>query len=138
MRPTILYLTGLKDDYTQDGHVLVQALQRNALNAGLNGNAVAQLEQADEQLNAPFGHFASSTLASSTKALESSDANDATYTSIEAQIASLTTQRDALASTIRQALNDAAFNGGNITNAQAQQWITQANALIAAAAALPK
>ena len=138
VRPTILYLTGLKDDYTQDGHVLVQALQRNALNAGLDGNAVAQLEQVDEQLNAPFGHFASSTLASSTKALESSDANDATYTSIEGQIASLTTQRDALASTIRQALNDAAFNGGNITNAQAQQWITQANALISAAAALPK
>ncbi len=137
LRPTIMYLTGLKDDYTQDGHVLVQALENHTLNQGLNGNRVAQLEQVDDLLNAPFGDFANATLAASTKALESSDANDATYTSIEGQIASLTTQRDTLANTIRQALNDAAFNGGTITNAQAQQWITQANALIAAAQALP-
>jgi hypothetical protein len=137
VRPTILYLTGLKDDYTEDGHVLVQALEKNALNAGLNGSAVAQLEQVDEQLNAPFGQFSSSTLASSTKALESNDANDATYTSIEKQISDLTDQRDPLANQIRQALNDAAFNGGNITNQQAQQWISQANAIIAAAGALP-
>ena len=124
LRPTIMYLTGLKDDYTEDGHVLVQALDPKALNAGPERpRRSAQLEQADEQLNAPFGDFANSTLASSTKALESTDADDATYTSIEGQIASLTTQRDALANTIRQALNDAAFNGGNITNAQAQGWI---------------
>ena len=77
------------------------------------------------------------TLKASTKALESNDAGDATYTSIENSIADLTTQRDALASTIRQALNDVTFNGGTITDAQATTWISQANALIAQAHALP-
>ena len=28
LRPTILSLVGLKDDYTEDGHVLVQALDK--------------------------------------------------------------------------------------------------------------
>ena len=51
--------------------MLVQALDQNALNAGPERQRrSAQLEQADEQLNAPFGDFANSTLASSTKALE--------------------------------------------------------------------
>ncbi|HEY4346961.1 MAG TPA: hypothetical protein VGM80_05180, partial [Gaiellaceae bacterium] len=137
VRPTILSLVGLKDDYVDDGHVLVQALDKKALPKGLSGPKIADLEAADEQLNASFGEFAMDTLKSSTKALESNDSGDATYTSIEASIASLTTQRDTLAGQIRQAFNDATFNGGTITDAQATSWISQANALIAQAAALP-
>ena len=137
LRPTILALAGLKDDYVADGHVIVQALTKDALPKGLAGSKIAALEAADEQLNASFGSFAMDTLKASTKALESNDAGDATYTSIENSIADLTTQRDALASTIRQALNDATFNGTKITDAQATTWISQANALIAQAHALP-
>ena len=81
-----------------------------------------------EQVNASFGNFSKYTLQASTKALESTD--DTRYNSIEDSITSLTTQRDALAGQIRQALNDAAFNGGSISNAQAQSWTNQANSLI--------
>ena len=45
--------------------------------------------------------------------------------------------RESLAQTIRDALSNAAFNGGTITNAQATNWINQANGYISDAAALP-
>ncbi len=68
----------------------------------------------------------------STKALNSgSSSDDSTYASIEAQIASLTMQRDALAGQIKVALNNAAFNGKKIDNKQGQNLIKQAKALMA-------
>jgi hypothetical protein len=133
VRPTILSLLGLKDDYTDDGHVLVQALKPKP--ATLAGSKIANLEQADDQVNAPFGQFALATLASSTKALKSTD--DTEYTNIEDSISSLTSQRDTLADTIRSALFNAAFSGTPISNSQAQSWTDQANNLISQAQALP-
>jgi len=134
LRPTILSLVGLKDDYTDDGHVLVQALEKAALPKGLSGGKIADLENAYEQLNAPFGDYAKDTLAASTKALEGSDGDYSTFTS---DMASLEPNREALAVTIKDALFDAAFNGGTISDAQATNWITQANGYISQAAALP-
>jgi hypothetical protein len=46
-------------------------------------------------------------------------------------------QREALARTIRDALSDAAFNGGTISDTQATNWINQANGFISDAAGLP-
>jgi hypothetical protein len=135
VRPTMLTLLGLKDDYTEDGHALVQAFDKPALPKALNGPNIAGLEQADDQVNAPFGEFALATLASSTKALKSTDATE--YSTLENDISSLTTQRDTLAGQIRSALNAAAFNGTPISNSQAQSWIDQANSLISQAQALP-
>jgi hypothetical protein len=135
LRPTILSLAGLHDDYTDDGHVLVQALESGVTPKGLKGSTIADLEQADDQVNAPFGAFAQATLAASTRALKSSD--DTEYTNIENAIANLTSQRDTLAGAIRSALNSAAFNGTKISEAQAQSWIDQANDLISQAQALP-
>jgi hypothetical protein len=133
LRPTILELLGLKDDYVADGRVLVEALERHSTPDALSGSIVRQLGDAYEQVNASFGDFSAATLKASTKALEG---DDATYTSIEDSLASLTTQRDALAALIRSALNGAAFNGHPINHAQAQGWIDQANQLIAQVQAL--
>jgi hypothetical protein len=72
-------------------------------------------------------------LGRSTKELASNDAGDATYTSIENQIESLTTQRDALAGQIRAALDGATFDGQAISNQQASSFIAQAQSLIAQA-----
>ncbi len=135
LRPTILSLVGLTDSYVEDGHVLVQALDDDAIPKGLSGSKVDDLEQIDEQLNSPFGEFCQATLHASTKALASTGGT--TYDTIENDIQSLTAQRDTLASTIRGALNDAAFNGGTISDAQANGWISQAQSLIAQANALP-
>ena len=135
LRPTILALTGLQDDYTEDGHVIREALAGNAVPAGIKSSGrYVQLAQEDEQLNAPFGSFAMNTLKASTKALESTD--DATYSSIENQIANLTSQRDALAGQIRAALNAAAFKGTTISNGQAGDYVSRAKKLVDEAAAL--
>jgi hypothetical protein len=134
LRPTILSLVGLKDDYADDGHVLVQALDHHALPTGLSGSKIADLESAYEQLDASFGEYSADTLRASTKALEGSDSDYSTFT---ADMANLEPQREDLAKTIRNALFDAAFNGGTISDAQATNWINQANGYISQAAALP-
>jgi hypothetical protein len=112
VRPTILSLLGLKDDYAHDGRVLVEGLQRTATPPALRSGPTTALAQEYEQLNAPFGDFADDTLTASTKALSSGTAsNDATYTSIESQLSRLTAQRDGLAGKISAQLDAAAFSG---------------------------
>ncbi len=128
LRPTILSLLGLEDDYTDDGHVIVQALDKHALPKALAGQTIADLEAAQEQVNAPFGEFDQDTLLASTHGIESTD--ETHYSDVEDQITSLTGQRDALVSQIRSALDAAAFNGTPISQSQAQGWISQANQLI--------
>jgi uncharacterized protein YhaN len=83
-----------------------------------------------KQLNASFGAFDMDILKGSTKALASNDKGDATYTSIEGQIQSLTAQRDALAGQIKSALSGAAFNGQVLSDQQAGSLIAQAQSLI--------
>ena len=138
VRPTILSLVGLKDDYVHDGRVISEILQGyarpDAVKKSTNFTALAQVYK---QLNASFGAFAMAVLRSSTKALASNDAGDATYTSIESRIASLTSQRDALAAQIKTALDGAEFNGQVIGNAQAQSLMNQALTLLNQASALP-
>lgn len=136
LRPTILTLLGLKDDYGSDGRVLIEALTTKATPQTLiaHRETVRRLGDVYEQLNAPFGSFAMDTLNASTVALKSTD--DATYDRIESSIASLTTARDALATQIKTALNAAAFDGQPLDEQQAKAWIDQAQALIAEAAAL--
>jgi hypothetical protein len=131
-RPTMLALLGLKDDYTDDGRVLVEGLDTKATPQSLRAHnaTVLQLGQVYEQLNASFGQFDMNTLTASTRALKSNDAGDTTYTTIENWIASLTSQRDALAAQIRTALNAAAFNGQALDEQQAKSWIDQAQSLI--------
>ena len=130
VRPTILALLGLKDDYVQDGRVLVEGLTTKATPHALVAHraTVGVLGDVYEQLNASFGSFALDTLKASTAALASTD--EAKYASIESKIAGLTAQRDALASKIRGALNAAAFDGTSLNQVQAVLWIAQAGALI--------
>jgi len=135
LRPTILSLVGLQDDYTHDGRLLSQDLTGYAIPPAVkkSGSDFTQLADTYKQLNAAFGTFAMDTLKASTRALASNDAGDATYDSIEGQIQSLTSQRDALASQIKAALDAAAFGGQTLDKQQAQSWIDQTNALLAQA-----
>jgi outer membrane murein-binding lipoprotein Lpp len=76
-------------------------------------------------------------LAASTNAIKSgTSADDSRYTAIEAQLSSLTSQRDALASQIRGALDEAAFDNASLNEQQAKGWISQASDLIDQATAL--
>jgi hypothetical protein len=136
LRSTILTLLGLKDDYLNDGRVLVEALTTKAMPQALIAHRETALRLGDayEQLNASFGQFAMDTLKASTKAIKRTD--DGVYNSTEDKIQSLTNQRDTLASQIKTALNGAAFDGQSLNEQQAKDWISQANSLIAQAQVL--
>jgi hypothetical protein len=136
VRPTILSLLGLKDDYGHDGRVLIEALDKDATPKALNEHkkTTTGLGAIYEQLNAPFGRFGMDVLVASTRAIKSTD--EGVYNSIESSIADLTNRRDALASQIKSALGSAAFDGQQIKEKDAKDWIAQAQRLLNEAAAL--
>jgi hypothetical protein len=138
-RPTMLSLLGLDDPYVHDGTLLAGAVDHGALPNAVKHHydSFLALTDAYKQLNAPFGTFAMSTLQASTRAIKSgSVADDSRYSSIEDQIATLTTSRDNLATTIRDALDAAVFHNMAFSEGQATSWISQANALIVQAQAM--
>jgi hypothetical protein len=138
VRPTMLSLLGLHDDYMQDGRVVREALDGWALpDSVLHSGRFVQLASLYKQLNAPFGSFAMNTLTASTHALASGSAtDDSTYTALESQIADLTSQRDTLASQIKSALYGAEFDGHPIANKDAGELAAKARNLLDQAAAL--
>src|SRR4051812_34701402 len=113
LRPTILGLVGLSDDYRHDGRPTWEILDRSAIPAAVltQRGTTVQVGVALKKLDAPFGPFAMSTLQVSTKALASNAAGDQKYLDIEAAIQDITTRRDALATEIAQALDAAQFEG---------------------------
>ncbi len=136
VRPTILALLGLKDDYVSDGRVDTEFIKGDALPKSLKGGKVEELGQAWKEINAPFGPFAAATLTASTGALASHTFDDGTYTKTENAIQDLTAERDTLASKIRLALNDAEFNDQKIDEKDAKNWIGLADSLTGRAQAL--
>jgi len=136
VRSTMLTLLGLKDDYLHDGRVLIEALDKQAIPKELNEHkkTTTDLGAIYEQLNAPFGQFSMDTLTASTRAIRSSD--ESVYNAIEGSIEGLTGQRDALAFQIKSALDGAAFDGQQIKEADAKDWIARAQSLLNQAAAL--
>ncbi len=132
IRPTILALVGLKDDYTQAGRVLFEDLADSALPTSVvsSRQIITQLAQVYKKINAPVGELGLKTLQVSTKAIESSDPGDSTYTKLENQLSSITTQRDSLASQMISMLEQAVFANQPVDSTQAQQLIDQGNALL--------
>jgi len=138
-RPTMLNLVGLDDTYVHDGVVFADVLAKSRLPVSVRQHLSTYnaLRAAYKQLNAPFGTFALSTLQASTRAIKSGSASDdSRYNSIEDQIATLSTSRDLLATSIKNALDSAIFSGAPVNEAQAHAWIAQANALIVQAEAM--
>jgi hypothetical protein len=138
LRPTMLTLLGLKDDYETDGRTVTEILDLDAVPDALHThhNELEKLGGVYKQVMASFGQFAMDTLTASTRALESNDAGDATYTSIENRIATLTGQRDSLAAQIRTGLNGVEFSGQKLSKDRIASWTAQAQSLIDQAAAL--
>jgi hypothetical protein len=105
LRPTMLYLTGLRDDYQSDGHVITQALSRapGAL------AATADLARGYAQINSSVGQFATDTLIADTKALASGSASaDSAYRSEQRALQRLADDRDRAAARIKRTLANAA------------------------------
>ena len=125
LRPTIMTLLGLKDDYQHDGRVILELLDRNVLPSSLHAHTdtLLQLGQVYKQIDAPFGELSESTLKVSTFALQSNSNGDVTYTNLENQIASWTALRDALTAQIKSMLEAAEFSGQAINEQQAKHII---------------
>ena len=132
IRPTLLYLTGLHDDYVQDGRVVTPILTTPT--RALSEPGVEALAACYKQLNSSVGEFGTDTLEADTAAIESTSAGDATYLSTVAQLGRLEHQRDWLATRIKGELNAAAFDGHRVGNPFGQ--LDQCNHLLAKAAAL--
>ncbi len=133
IRPTILMLLGLKDDYAHQGRVLFEDLNGWAIPHSIlmNRGLVMQLAQVYKQINAPVGQLGLATLKVSTTALESGSASDdSTYTTLENQLSSITTQRDSIAAKMITLLENAEFNGQPISQQLAKQLISQGKALL--------
>ncbi len=108
IRPTMLYLAGLKDPYIQDGRVITQVLSNP--NRALSAPDVTLLGECYKQLNSSVGRFGADTLAADTAAMESTSAGDATYLSVVQALKGLEVARDGLAITIKDELNRAEFS----------------------------
>jgi acid phosphatase len=137
-RPTMLSVLGLKDDYQSDGRVITDILDDGAMAKSLkaHGGTVEALGRVYKQLNAPYGEFGMDTLTASTAALASSAPADSTYNETETAIDSLTTERDALAIQIKNALGGAEFNNQPIDEHAAKDMIDHANDLLGRASDL--
>jgi hypothetical protein len=135
IRSTVLALTGLRDDYSHDGRLLIEALDPGALplSVRIHLGTLVRLAQAYEQISAPVGQFGLSTLQASTTALAG---DDATYSRIEDQLTTLTNERNALAGQIIASLEAATFDGTPVDVLSAQTWIAQAQSLLDRASAL--
>jgi Type I phosphodiesterase / nucleotide pyrophosphatase len=139
MRPTILQLLGLSDSYQDDGRVITEALDPAVIAPGLDTQTAVDLGTVYKQLNAPFGAFAQDLLTASTAALATGSENDdGVYTSVEQQIASLTSRRDWLAAAMRAALDRAAFQGAMLDEQQTRYWIEEGRSLLEAAGFLAR
>jgi hypothetical protein len=116
MRPTLLALVGLKDDYVGDGRVLVEDLTNPP---GKSGQPKFQdLARCYKQLDSSVGQFGTDLLVADTAALKTgSSSDDSTYESVLGQIESLGTARDTLATKIKNDLFAAEFDGTPIPGA---------------------
>jgi len=137
IRPTLMVLLGLKDDYSHDGRALTEEMSGWARPAPTKkSGGYIKVAQTYKQIDAAVGQFGLATLQASTRAIESNSAGDSTYSNIENQLISLTNERNALAAQMITALEGAEFNGQSISEQQAQSLVSQGQALIAEANAL--
>jgi hypothetical protein len=124
IRPTIMSLTGLQDDYEHDGRVITQILTHP--NHALSQPGVTALGECYKQLNSSVGEFGAASLVASTNAIESNSAGDSKFTTIDNELRGLEVARDHLAGQIKGELEDAAFQDKPIFGTGQQTGACQA------------
>lgn len=132
VRPTMMTLVGLKDDYTHQGRALFELLADVTVPQTLRAHreTLIRLAQAYKQINAAVGQLGLDSLKIATAAAESNTPGDATYTQLVSEISSVTSQRDSLAGQMEGLLSAATFNGQALDEQQAKSLIDQAQTLL--------
>ena len=149
VRPTLMTLLGLNDDYSWDGAAIAQIIGsthsgRDWWGRGESGlpwtiraneRWYEDLDAAYKQLNAPFGEFGLNTLDADTTALASNSSQDASYTDTTSQLQACESKRTSLVGQIQSVLQAAERGGhrvelaGVLPGRQADRLINDAKTL---------
>jgi hypothetical protein len=132
IRPTIMSLTNLHDDYTHDGRTIFEVLDRNVLPDAVRDQEflLSRLAEAYKQINAPRGLLGRKTLTGiATRAAESS--SDTTYAVLDERIKDITAKRNEIAGEMLSILEGAEFGGREVEPWRAAQLILEADRLLA-------
>src|SRR5262249_32086834 len=107
VRPTLMALLGLKDDYVHDGRVVAEWIREGALPDGISDarENFIELATAFKQLNAPKGELGRASLVWSNRSVTS---DDKTYALYLRGIADVTEDRDEPAAKIKPVLDNGA------------------------------
>jgi hypothetical protein len=131
VRPTVMALLGLTDDYVHEGRVVAEFMHDSALPPGIRSarENFVELAQVFKQLNAPKGDLGRASLVWANRSITS---NDKVYGRYLNKIADITADRDQLAGQIVTVLNNAAFHNQPVSERaedglgrQARQMIDQ-------------
>jgi hypothetical protein len=109
VRPTIMALLGLKDDYVHEGRVVAEWMLDRALPVGIRDarENFIELAQLFKQLDAPKGELGRASLVWSNRSVT---AADKVYAGYLKRIGDITEDRNELASQIKTVLNNAEFH----------------------------
>jgi hypothetical protein len=110
VRPTIMAVLGLKDDYVHEGRVVAEWMHDHALPQGIRDGRenFTELAEVYKQLNAPVGKLGRASLVWSNRSVTGTDKTYARYLK---RISEITEERNELASQIKTVLNNAEFQG---------------------------
>ena len=132
IRPTMLYLLGLRDDYQSDGHVITQALE----NVPRGLAATKELAAAYDQIESSVGQFGTDTLIADTKALASgSSSDDSAYQAEQRTLRELADDRDRVVTKLKHVLSVAAHSRG-LRDGEVRKGLAEARNLLERADAL--
>jgi hypothetical protein len=129
VRPTMLSLAGLTDDYTHDGRVVFEILDDEAVARTLDEHEglLSVLASSYKAINAPVGTLGVKTLQLSTTGLAG---DDATFAAVTERIEDITQRRNAIAGQMIAILEGAAFANQRVNERQAAELIEQAEELL--------
>jgi hypothetical protein len=130
IRPTMMSLVGLTDDYTHDGRVLIEVMTDGAIPATLQQHRAifGRLASTYKEINAPMGTLGMKTLQSTTAAIQG---NDTTYIGYFAQLKALTGQRNTIAGNMIRMMDASEFGGIPFNDIAANVHVTLGQNLLA-------
>jgi len=129
VRPTVLSLAGLRDDYAHDGRVIFEILHHHVLPRAVRDQEelLHRLAVAYKDINAPVGPLGLKSLKLATFGVAG---NDAQYAAVTDTIRDLTAARNRIAGEIIALLEGAAFNDERVDERQAERLIEAARDLL--------
>jgi hypothetical protein len=129
VRPTMMALLGLKDDYVHEGRVVAEWMRNQALPDGIRDRRdnFTELAAIYKQLNAPLGELGRASLVWSNRSVTGTDKTYARYLK---RIGEITEERDELVSRIKTVLNNAEFHNRPVEEGSEDGLGHRARALI--------